>query len=120
MEKKSSLWFWVVLIGVFMLIANSGELIARFGPAIDYRVEESGAVTLYSTSWCGYCAKTRRFFEQNNIPYNEFDVEKSADAQRTFQRLGGRGVPVVTVGSDVVHGYNLNRLRKLLDCDDCT
>jgi thiol-disulfide isomerase/thioredoxin len=33
-------------------------------------------VTMYSTSWCGYCRKARQVFTQQNIPFRELDIEK--------------------------------------------
>ncbi len=63
-------------------------------------------VTLYATAWCGYCAKTRAFFEANAIPYREWDVERSAEGRRAFQALGGRGVPLVVVRGTVIAGYD--------------
>lgn len=71
-------------------------------------------VVLYATEWCGYCKQTREFFDANGIRYRERDVEKSAEAQAAHQQLGGRGVPTIVVGDDVVHGYDIGRLSHLL------
>lgn len=71
-------------------------------------------VTLYSTSWCGYCAAARDFFAANDIRYTELDVEKSALAAENHRRLGGKGVPLIVIGDDVVPGYNESQLRTLL------
>lgn len=63
-------------------------------------------VILYATSWCGYCAKTRAFLGERGIAYTEMDIEKSADARRAYDALGGRGVPVLKVNDTVIHGYD--------------
>lgn len=63
-------------------------------------------VILYATSWCGYCAKTRVFLGERGIAYTEMDIEKSADARRAYDALGGRGVPVLKVNDTVIHGYD--------------
>ena len=34
-------------------------------------------VVMYSTTWCGYCKQARNYFQQNNIAFAEYDVEKS-------------------------------------------
>lgn len=63
-------------------------------------------VEVFVTSWCGYCKKMVRFLNEKGIPYTAYDIEKDPGAARTYRELGGRGVPVVRVGSHVVRGYN--------------
>ena len=45
-------------------------------------------VTMYSTSWCGYCKKARKYFDANNIAYVEYDIETNQSARRAYDRLG--------------------------------
>lgn len=72
------------------------------------------AVVLYATSWCGYCAATRELFEQNGIRYTELDIEKSTEGYEGHKKLGGRGVPVIAIDDEVVHGFNEDALRAQL------
>ena len=67
----------------------------------------SEKVVLYATQWCGYCAKTRRFFANKHIPYSEFDVEKSERGRVAYRQLGGGGVPIIVInGSTVIRGFD--------------
>ncbi len=63
-------------------------------------------VEVYMTSWCGYCKKMVRFLNEKGIAYTAYDIEKDSGAARTYRELGGSGVPLVRVGSHVIHGYN--------------
>ncbi|HET9735194.1 MAG TPA: glutaredoxin domain-containing protein [Burkholderiales bacterium] len=63
-------------------------------------------VVMYATAWCPYCAKARAYFKRTNTAYVEHDIEKSADAHAEFKRLGGRGVPLILVGSERLRGFN--------------
>lgn len=63
-------------------------------------------VEVFMTSWCGYCKRMLSFLREKGIPFTAHDIEKDNDAARTYRELGGRGVPVVRIGSHVVHGYN--------------
>ena len=63
-------------------------------------------VVLYSTAWCGYCAKTREHFKANNIDFFELDIEKSELARKQHQALGGGGVPVLLIGNRKIIGFN--------------
>jgi glutaredoxin len=71
-------------------------------------------VSLYATSWCQYCAKTREYLRMHRIQYTEYDIEHSAAAQKGYRRLRGNGVPVVVVGEEVIHGYNPEAMEDLL------
>ena len=71
-------------------------------------------VVMYSTSWCPYCRKARLFFRQANVPYTEYDVEKSASAYEEYQRISGRGVPVIVIGDQVIQGFNQPAIKKAL------
>ena len=118
-KKSNSLLPYVAILAAFLLVTNWQTLAARIGGQVEYQAEIAGPVTLFSTSWCGYCRKTRSFLNANGIPFEELDIEKSVDARRSFDRLGGRGVPVVSVGDMVVHGYQPLALRAALECKDC-
>lgn len=100
-----------VLLGTAAWLAKPSPRAQRSAAAA---VEEQPAVVLYATSWCGYCAATRELFEQNGIRYRELDIEKSTEGYEGHKKLGGRGVPVIVVGDEVVHGYNEDALRASL------
>jgi glutaredoxin len=70
-------------------------------------------VTMYATSWCGYCKKAREYFRKKNIAYTEYDIEKDEQAKSRYDSFGGRGVPVIFVGEERLNGLSLSRLNQL-------
>jgi len=72
------------------------------------------AVKMYATDWCPYCRKAREYFARNGIPYTEIDIEKSQAAQDEYRSIGGRGVPVILVGSERMNGFSEQRLTQAL------
>lgn len=70
-------------------------------------------VVMYATSWCPYCARARAFFRTHGIQYIERDVEKDEAAREDFRRFGG-GVPLITVGEELVRGFDERALRRAL------
>ena len=71
------------------------------------RIPGNDKVVLYSTTWCGYCAKTRAYFADNNIKYEELDVEQTDQGRTFYQQIGANGVPIVTINSNtVIRGYD--------------
>jgi len=71
-------------------------------------------VTLYSTTWCGYCKKARRWLRKNNIPFDEYDTEKSVRGRRDYKKMNGTGVPIIKVGKKSVQGFSKKQITQLL------
>lgn len=104
----------LVFIGVILGAQNWWRIALWLNP-IDNRNLSPGDVVLYSTSWCPYCARTRAFLQQADIPYTEYDIEKSDRAMREYEQLNGHGVPVIKIGDKVIQGYDPSMIRKALD-----
>ena len=71
-------------------------------------------ITMYVTAWCPYCRKAREFLARRGIAYRELDIEKSPAARAEYDRLGGRGVPLILVGEKRMQGYREETLARLL------
>lgn len=68
---------------------------------------EVANVELYTTSWCSYCKKARKFFQSRGIPFTEYDIEKDKSAARRKKRLDSRrGVPFAVINGQRIHGYS--------------
>ena len=70
-------------------------------------------VTLYSAQWCGVCKKAKRFCIEKNIPFEEYDVEKSQRGRRDYKRLQGKGVPIILVGDQRLNGFSPERFESI-------
>lgn len=76
---------------------------------------QGNVVVLYATDWCGYCKKARELFVDNNIKYTEFDIEKSDEGRKQYDKLNGNGVPVININGNIVRGYNESKILRLLN-----
>ncbi len=56
-------------------------------------------VIMYSAEWCGFCKKAKAYFKQKGIAYSERDIDKSTQAKKEYQSLGGGGIPLILVGN---------------------
>ncbi|MDD2320486.1 MAG: glutaredoxin domain-containing protein [Geobacteraceae bacterium] len=79
--------------------------------------QSCSSVEMFVTSWCGYCKMMERVLDKKGIPYTTYDIEKDDTAARTYRKLGGRGVPLVRVGSKVVYGYDPDSVISYADCN---
>ena len=90
-------------------------------PAVPASAYKPAAITgkkrvdIYVTSWCGYCRKLESFLKSKRIPYQRHDIEKSSSARQAHLKLGGGGVPIVKVGSDIIRGYSPDAILKSLN-----
>jgi len=63
-------------------------------------------LVMYSTSWCGYCKRARKYFRKNNIPYTDYDIEKNTKAKQRYNKLGGNGVPLIHYKHKKMTGFS--------------
>lgn len=70
-------------------------------------------IVMYGTRWCGYCKKARAYFAARQLAFTDLDVETDPGAKAAFERLGGRGVPVILVGDTRINGFNEKAFEKV-------
>lgn len=97
---------------LFFVTENSWRIQQWFNPPETLQFTET--VTLFGTKSCGYCAAARRFFNNKKIRFQDLDVEESASAHQQFKSLGGRGVPLIVIGDEVLYGYSPQAIRAAL------
>lgn len=57
----------------------------------------TGTVTMYSTTWCGYCRRLKGQMEAAGISYTEVDIEKTPGAAELVEQLNGGNQTVPTL-----------------------
>jgi glutaredoxin 3 len=73
-------------------------------------------VTIYSTPTCHFCHAAKDFFTANNVAFTDVNVATDLDKRKEMIEMSGQmGVPVITVGDDVIVGFNQPVLKQLLN-----
>ena len=73
------------------------------------------SVTVYGTSVCLWCHRTREFLREQHIPFKDIDVSTNARAAaEMIKKSGQQGVPVINVNGELIIGFDEQRLRKAL------
>jgi len=95
---------------------RSGTLtVAQEVPTAQPKAERfGGTVEIYITDWCGYCKKALAYMKSRNIPYVAYDIEKDASAKQRHNEFGGRGVPLIIVGTKKLTGFSPEGLERAL------
>lgn len=72
-------------------------------------------VTIYSTPTCHFCHAAKDFFTANHVQFTDYNVASDLDKRKEMiEKSGQMGVPVITIGSDLVVGFDEGRLKELL------
>ncbi|KRV47105.1 glutaredoxin [Wenjunlia vitaminophila] len=59
----------------------------------------SGTVTMYSTTWCGYCRRLKSQMDREGIGYTEVNIEQDPKSAAFVEQVnnGNQTVPTVVV-----------------------
>ncbi|GAB3199504.1 mycoredoxin Mrx1 [Geodermatophilus arenarius] len=55
------------------------------------------AVTMYTTTWCGYCVRLKKLMQVEGIDYAEVDIERDAAAAEVVMNANGGNRTVPTL-----------------------
>lgn len=63
----------------------------------DVRTSGEGALTMYTTSWCGFCARLKAGLHDAGVAWHEVDIELNPDAAEFVGTVnnGNHVVPTV-------------------------
>lgn len=58
---------------------------------------DAGTITMYSTTWCGYCRRLKSQLDSAGIGYTEVNIEDHPDAAAFVEQTNGGNQTVPTV-----------------------
>jgi mycoredoxin len=59
--------------------------------------KRGGPLTMYTTSWCGYCLRLKTALKAEGIPYIEIDIESDPAAAEFVMSVNGGNQTVPTL-----------------------
>lgn len=54
-------------------------------------------LVMFTTTWCGYCVRLKRFFEREGIAFREVNIEEDPEAAAFVMSVNGGNQTVPTV-----------------------
>ncbi|GAB7190356.1 mycoredoxin [Kineococcus sp. NUM-3379] len=57
----------------------------------------AGTVTMFSTTWCGYCHRLKSQMDREGIPYSVVDIEDHPEAADFVMQVNGGNQTVPTL-----------------------
>ncbi len=75
-------------------------------------------VKIYSTPQCVFCNKYKEFFKENNIEYEDVNVAADHEAaHEMLEKSGQFSTPVLDIDGEIIAGYDLKKVKKLLNLE---
>ena len=73
------------------------------------------SVTVYTTTRCRYCVMLKNFLSEQNIPFNEVNVETQPEImEQLVKKTGQMGVPQTEVNGQWIVGFDPNNIMMAL------
>jgi glutaredoxin len=91
---------------------TSAEIVSMSDGAAPAKTKNK-SVIMYAASWCGVCKTAKKYFKQQGISYQEYDIETSEQGKRGFAKLNGKGVPIILVGNQRLNGFNPGHFQQI-------
>ena len=63
-------------------------------------------VTIYTSNTCPHCKAAKNYLKENNIDYEEKNVDEDRSAIDYLVENGHRGVPVINIDGEDIVGFN--------------
>ena len=72
-------------------------------------------IKVYSTDTCPYCHMAKDFLKENNIEFEDINVEEDkAQAEEMVKKSGQYGVPVVEIDDEIIIGFDKEKIKEIL------
>ena len=63
-------------------------------------------IKIYSTSWCPSCVYAKRLLEDNNIQFEEINIEEvDISREQLLELTGGMSVPQIVINGQSIGGF---------------
>ena len=112
-RKRGGLFVIAALI-IGMIILSRHELVETIDCNADI-IASNPDVIMLGAWWCTYCYQTKRYFQENNIHYCEYDMENTLEGKRLYEKHGAGAVPILLIGKYRLSGFNEQQIEAALD-----
>lgn len=75
-------------------------------------------IIVYSTTVCPYCVMAKDFLKENNIEFEDINVQENREkAKEMIKKSGQQGVPVIDIDGEIIIGFDKEKIKELLDIE---
>lgn len=70
-------------------------------------------IRVWTNENCIQCERTKKFLDDNNIPYLTLGLADNPEDTKRFIEMGFRSAPIVETPNDIWSGFKLDKLKSL-------
>ncbi len=99
---------------LFLAPPAAGDSSKSTGETTAEAKSDEPKITLYMTSWCGYCRKADKLLKELDADFVAKDIEKDSEARAEYAAKSGgsRGIPLIDFDGEIVRGYSDRTIRQ--------
>lgn len=74
-------------------------------------------ITIYSTTWCGYCKMAMKYLGDKDIAFKDKNIEEDSNAYNELMgKIDGNfmGVPVIDIDGKIILGFDRPKIDAAL------
>lgn len=71
-------------------------------------------VIVYTSTTCHYCSQLKKYLKEQNVAYEERNIDLNDNYAEELWNTGMRSVPVTVIGDTKILGFNQIQLNKAL------
>ena len=73
-------------------------------------------VKVYTTTHCPYCVMAKNFLKENNVEFEEVNVQEDHEAAHEMvEKSGQMGVPVLDINGKIIVGFDKKKIKEALN-----
>lgn len=73
-------------------------------------------IVIFTSPTCSWCKRAMQFLRERRFRFKEIDVSKSPSSIAELQRVSGQtGVPVLLINNHPVVGFDVAKIKRLLN-----
>ena len=85
----------------------------RKPPEANKSGKSGGKVEIFTASFCPHCRDAKAYFKACGIPFVEYNLERSKDAEKRFRSCGGKAIPLIIVKGVMLRRWDMEAFEKL-------
>lgn len=70
-------------------------------------------IKVWTNENCVQCDRTKKFLDENNIPYLTLSLAENPEDTKRFIEMGFQSAPIVETPHETWYGFRLERLKAL-------
>jgi glutaredoxin len=112
--QKSGGLFIIATFIIALIVLSRNDPVKTIDCNADVIASEPDIIML-GAWWCTYCYQAKKYFQQNNIHYCEYDMENTVEGRRLYEKNGGGAVPILLIGKYRLSGFHERQIETALD-----